>query len=85
VSGLIANKKLEKCPEIDSKPTCESDALARAYRTPRTISTIGFWTGAVLVVGGVSALIVGLQPSEQRPQHVRWDVGPTGVAVHGEF
>ena len=86
VSALIANGKLDKCPvRADGEHWCNTEELARPYRTAKTISTLGFWSGAVLAVGGVGALLVGARSERSPEQRLSWGVGPTGVALRGAF
>ncbi|HKU38440.1 MAG TPA: hypothetical protein VJR89_09845 [Polyangiales bacterium] len=85
VSSLIANGKLEDCPVMNGKHVCSDEDQADAYDTAKTISTVSFWTGAVLAVGGVGALLLGAREPEHDSQAVSLRVGPTGVAVRGAF
>jgi hypothetical protein len=85
VSSLVADGKLEKCPVGDGGDHwCDNDALARPYRTAKTISTVSFWTGAVLSLGGAGALLWDGRERAAAPS-VSWGVGPTGATVRGVF
>jgi len=85
VSAKIADGKLDSCPVIDGEHTCSTEDQARPYRTARTVSTIGFWTGAVLAAGGVTALLLGGREPESAARRVTWGVGPGAVTLRGVF
>jgi hypothetical protein len=85
VSTIVANAKLDKCPETNDQHWCPNEAAASAYRTAKTVSTVSIWTGAVLTVGGVSALLFGARETRNTQQPVSLGFSPTGVAVHGVF
>ena len=85
VSSLIADKKLDACPQRDSEHVCTTESKASAYRTPKSISTVSFWSGAALVVGGASALLIGARSPASESKAVSLGVGPTGVSLHGKF
>jgi hypothetical protein len=85
VSSLVADGKLDACPEKDSEHWCPDLAKASSFRTAKTISTVSFWSGAALAVGGASALIIGARKGDHAPQSVSLGVGPTGVSLRGKF
>ena len=56
------------------------------YNTLTTVSTVGFYAGSALVVGGVVTWL--LAPSAKGPQPsatLSWAVGPGGVSMSGAF
>jgi hypothetical protein len=78
VSALVA---VNACPEADD---CDKEDLPR-YNTMTTLSTVTFYAGSALLVGGAITWL--LAPSDKREPSaaLRWGVGPGGVSVSGAF
>lgn len=78
ISALVANGKC-------SGGICKTPSEKSSYDTLRTVSSISFWAGAVLAAGGVATWLLAPKRSEEPQAGLRWDIGPTGVAVGGAF
>lgn len=85
VSSLIADQKLDACPQQESDHVCSTESKASAYRSAKNISTASFWSGAALVVGGAGALLIGARSPASARESVSLGVGPTGVSLRGKF
>jgi hypothetical protein len=87
VSSLIADGKLDKCPvdAVDNKPACETQGEKDSYDALKAVSTISFWSGAVLTLGG-AGMLIWEQGRERSPTpSVSWGISPTGASVRGTF
>jgi len=85
VSSLVADAKLGDCPEDPSGHLCPDESRASSYRAAKTVSTVSFWSGLALAVGGGGALLIGASKGSEASQGTRVAFSPTGVAVHGKF
>lgn len=56
ISSVVTGNQLEECSTLNAEHVCEDQETATAYNTAKTISTIGFWTGLVLTLGGAGTL-----------------------------
>jgi hypothetical protein len=81
-SGITALIALRKCKGGD----CASESDQETYDPLRTVSSVTFWTGAALAVGGVATwFLAPHSDSAREPQSVRLNVSPLGVDVRGIF
>jgi hypothetical protein len=79
VTALIANSKRADCPEDVCTPE-----IKESYDAFRTVSTVAFYAGAGLAVGGLVMWLVAPNAREDAAA-VSWHVGPGGVALTGAF
>jgi hypothetical protein len=80
VTALIANDKRADC---SPENVCERD-LKQSYDSLRTVSTVSFYAGMGLAVGGLVMWLVAPNDDTQ-PAAVSFNVGPTGCALSGAF
>jgi hypothetical protein len=85
ISSLVADAKLDACPESDSEHWCPDESKASSYRAAKTISMVSFWSGLALAVGGGSALLVSARRGPDAFPATRVAFLPTGIAVQGAF
>jgi hypothetical protein len=79
VTALIANDKRADCPDN----MCAPD-IKQSYDALRTVSTVAFYAGMGLAVGGLVMWLVA--PNDDAPPAaVSFSAGPTGIAVSGVF
>jgi hypothetical protein len=82
VVALVANtNRTADCPDY----LCRSDEAMQSYDSLRTASTVAFYVGAALLVGGFVTWVVVPSAQQTRESRVRWDVGPGGVRISGAF
>jgi hypothetical protein len=79
VTAMIANDKRADCPEN----VCAPD-VKQSYDSLRTVSTVAFYAGMGLAVGGLVMWLVAPNDDTQ-PAAVSFSAGPTGVTVSGAF
>lgn len=76
VTALLANSKRGECIE----DVCEPD-IKQSYDSLRTVSTVAFYVGAGLAVGGLVMFLTA--PSDEAAVALR--LGPGSAAVSGRF
>lgn len=80
VTALIANdKKSSGCYDF----MCPLD-VKQSYDSLRTVSTVAFYAGTALAVGGLVMWLVAPN-GDAAPAAVSFSAGPTGVTVSGAF
>ena len=85
VAGVIATRKhsvlKEHCPNDECPPEYHDDL--NAFRSLRTVSTVGYTVGLIGVAGGVG-LLLSAHPRRQATA-VTLELRPTGAVLRGSF
>lgn len=81
VTALIANDKRADCSPDNM---CAPD-IKQSYDALRTVSTVSFYAGMGLAVGGLVMWLVAPNDDAQPAAAVSFSAGPTGVALSGAF
>ena len=81
VTALIANDKRADCTPEN---VCTPD-IKQSYDSLRTVSTVSFYAGMGLAVGGLVMWLVAPNDDAQPAAAVSFSAGPTGVALSGAF
>jgi hypothetical protein len=80
ITALIANNKRGQC----EANVCPPD-VKQTYDGLRTVSTVAFYAGAGLALGGLVMWLAAPQKEVATTESLSWTVAPTGVGVHGVF
>ena len=76
ITALIANSQRSEC----DADICPPD-IKQTYDTLRTVSTVAFYAGAWLAVGGLVMFLTA--PKDDAAVSLR--LGPSGAALSGRF
>ena len=92
VAGLVAQKKGSDLKDGDS---CNSDYECKLgsgdelkpYRSFRTVSTAGFWSGGVLLATGAGLLVWNRTRAKEQTGRVKIEpwVSPVSAGLRGRF
>lgn len=79
ITALIANAKRSECPD----GVCPPD-IKQSYDGLKTVSTVAFYGGAGLALGGLVMWLAAPKP-DAPPPAMGWSAGPTGATLYGSF